>query len=304
MKNSLALIVATKDRPGEIKKLLDSLNSQTCRPDQLIIVDGGTKLAQQVIRNYPKLNICYLRCIPPSAAKQRNFGIKAVKRDTNLIGFLDDDTVLEEKSIEEMMHFWEKADPDIGGAGFNLMNGPPLNFSRPKSIVLARRLGFYSNRVGAVLASGFQTIFKKVSEITAVEWLGSGAVVWRRKILDNYQFDEWFKGYSYLEDLDFSYRVGKQYKLVVVANAKFCHYPAASGRENGEIFGKREVVNRIYFVKKNKEISLIKCYLAIFLRIFLNLVMGIKQLNIDYFERIKGNVEGLFEEFRKALILR
>ena len=304
MKNSLALIVATKDRPGEIKKLLDSLNYQTCPPDQLIIVDGGTKLAEQVIRNYPKLNICYLRCIPPSAAKQRNFGIKAVERKANLIGFLDDDAVLEDKSIEEMMHFWENADDDIGGAAFNLMNSPHFNFSRLKSIALARRFGFYSNRVGAILPSGFQTVFKNVSEITAVEWLCTGASVWRREIFDNYQFDEWFKGYSYLEDLDFSYRVGKRYKLVIVANAKFFHYPAASGRGNGEIFGRREVVNRIYFVKKNKEMNLKKCYLAIFLRIFMNLVMGIKQLNIEYFERIKGNIEGLFEEFRKALILR
>ena len=143
-----------------------------------------------------------------------------------------------------------------------------------------------------------------MSEITSVQWISTGGAVWRREVFDTYQFDEWFKGYSYLEDLDFSYRVGKQHKLVIVANAKFYHYPAASGRENGEIFGRREVVNRIYFVNKNKEMSLKKCYLAIFLRIFMNFIMGIKQLNIDYFERTKGNIEGLFEEFRKALILR
>jgi GT2 family glycosyltransferase len=304
MKNSLSLIVATKDRPGEVKKLLDSLNSQTRLPDQLIIVDGGTKLAEQVTRKYPNLNICYFRCFPPSAAKQRNFGIKSVEGKSNLIGFLDDDTILEENSLEEMMNFWENANDNVGGASFNLMNSPPLANSNLKLMPLARRLGLYSNRVGAVLPSGFQTIFRYVSEITTVEWISTCGSVWRREIFKKYQFDEWFKGYSYLEDLEFSYRVGKQYKLVVVANAKFYHYPAASGRENGEIFGRREVANRIYFVKKNKEMNLIKCYLAIFIRIFMNLFMGTKQLNIDYFERIKGNIEGLFEELRKALILR
>jgi hypothetical protein len=33
--------------------------------------------------------------------------------------------------------------------------------------------------------------------------LPSGASVWRREIFDKFSFEEFFEGYSYLEDLDF-----------------------------------------------------------------------------------------------------
>jgi GT2 family glycosyltransferase len=304
VKNNLALIVATKDRPGEVKKLLDSLNTQTLPPAQLIIVDGGTIRAEQVIRKYPNLNIRYFRCSPPSAAKQRNIGVKAAPREANLIGFLDDDTTLPEKSMEEMMNFWENVDDHVGGAAFNLLNSPPLYASRLKSISLVKKLGLYSNKIGAVLPSGFQTVLNSVSENTAVEWISTCGAVWRRRVFDDYRFDEWYEGYSYLEDLDFSYRVGREYELVVVAKAKFYHYPAATGRDDGEKFGRREVANRIYFVKKNKELSLTKCYLAIFIRILISLIMGVRGFNAIFFERIIGNIKGLFDELKKALILK
>ena len=90
--------------------------------------------------------------------------------------------------------------------------------------------------------------------------------------------------------MDFSYRVGKNYKLVVVADAKYYHYSSHAGQFNYFIFGKSEVLNRLYFVRKNKELSILKCYFSLILRAFLNLALSIKEAKIIYFDRFCGNI--------------
>ena len=107
--HKVGLIVATKDRPAELRRLFKSLETQSYRLDEVIIVDGGTQLVENIVQEFPGLSIKYLRYLPPSAARQRNIGIKTISEELTLIGFLDDDTVLENNALEAMMNFWEKA---------------------------------------------------------------------------------------------------------------------------------------------------------------------------------------------------
>ena len=293
-KNKIALVIATKDRPQELRRLLRSLESQSYFPDQVVIVDGSAQSVEGALEEFSSLHIDYLRCLPPSAAKQRNDGIKAVHPEMTLIGFLDDDTVLESKALEAMMDFWERAAEDVGGAAFNIVNRPQLYASWLKSLPLTEKLGLYSKNGGKVLPSGFHTMIGYVPETTFVQWLPTTATVWRKGIFDEFQFDEWFKGYSYLEDLDFSYRVGKKYRLAVVSDGKYYHHPALVGRENNFIFGKKEVLNRIYFVKKNPELSLFKCYVGLIIRIFITFIFFLKERKFGYFERLGGNFFAFF----------
>jgi hypothetical protein len=176
--------------------------------------------------------------------------------------------VLEPGAMEAMLSFWENAPSDVGGAAFNWMNCPPRAGSWLKSSRMAFWLGLYSGRKGVVMPSGWQTIVGQVSETMFVEWLPSGAAVWRRGVFDNFRFDSWFDGYSYLEDLDFSYSVGKQYRLAIVADAGFRHYPSPSGRGAPYQFGKREVRNRLYLVRKH-QLSVSRCYTGLFLRMLM-----------------------------------
>ena len=292
VKNKIAFVVATKDRPVELRNTLKSLEVQSYKPDQIIIVDGSAQPIEDVLKEFSTLPINYIRFIPPSAARQRNVGIKAVKPEITLVGFFDDDVELEHNSLETMMDFWERATADIGGAAFNMVNHPQIYAYWLKSLPLAQNLGLYSKDRGVVLPSGFHTMIGCVHETTFVQWLPTTATVWRRKIFKNFQFDEWFDGYSYLEDLDFSYRVSKKYQLSVVAGARYYHYPASSGRVDNYEFGKREIANRIYFVKKHKELSLFKCYLALILRMFISVSLAIREFKVSYVERAFGNIAG------------
>lgn len=293
--DKIALLVATRDRRLEIGRMLESLNAQTRRPDRVIVVDGGRDSVEDVVMAFPGLNPICLRTSKPSAARQRNMGLSAVDDDIAYVGFLDDDVVLEPGAIEDMMAFWNKASDRIGGAALNMTNHPPLEWPFLKTSRLAEILGLYSSRKGAVMRSGFQTMIGPVQVVTHSDWLPTTAVVWRKRVFESFRFDEWFDRYSYLEDLDFSYRVGKRYRLVVVAAARYRHHPAPGGRGSGAEFGRREVLNRIHFVGKHGELSKGACYRALVFRMLLSLWNGAVHASPYDLFRAAGNVRGLWE---------
>jgi len=296
-RHNLAVVIATKDRPDDLDLTLTSIAHQRYKPDEVIIVDGGERTIENVIKRFPGLAVKYIRSYPPSAVIQRKLGIKAVSDEATLVAIMDDDIELRSGSLETMMNFWEKAEEDIAGASFHMINHPQLFASRLKSSTLAARSGLYSQVKGIVLSSGFQTMVGSVNKNISVEWLGLGAVIWRKTVFDNFSFDDWFRGYSYLEDLDFSYRVGKQYRLMVVADAGYYHYSSEAGRLNNFSFGKMEVLNRVYFVKKYPELSLIRCYFALGVRILISLWRGFKDRQPKYLLRIFGNLIGIVRTF-------
>jgi len=273
--------------------MLESLNDQTRKPDRVIVVDGGRDSVDDVVMGFPALNPICLRTLKPSIARQRNMGLSAVDEDIAYVGFLDDDVVLDPGAIEDMMAFWNKASDRIGGAALNMTNHPPLEWPFLKTSRLAEILGLYSSRKGVVMRSGFQTMIGPVQVVTHSDWLPTTAVVWRKRVFESFRFDEWFDGYSYLEDLDFSYRVGKEFSLVIVPGSRYSHFPGACGRGNGFAFGLREVRNRLYFVRKNPELSVARCVFALWLRTLLNLGLAVRKMYAYHFQRFIGNLTGL-----------
>jgi glycosyltransferase involved in cell wall biosynthesis len=86
---TVSLIVATLHRIDPLERLLASLDGQTYRKFEVIVVDQNPddRLASTLAR-HPKLNLVHLRC-RPGASRARNIGLRAAKG--NIIGFPDDD---------------------------------------------------------------------------------------------------------------------------------------------------------------------------------------------------------------------
>lgn len=289
----IAFVVATKDRPEELRRLWRSLLAQTRRPDEVVVVDASAVPAPPPGRGTDAPFLRYLPVPIASGTRQRNLGVDAVGRDTDLVGFLDDDAVLDENAVAEMVRFFDQSGPDLGGAAFNLVNHPDLELADLKRTPFAEALGLYARRPGAVTASGFQTMIGAVEATVWTDWLPSGAAVWRREIFHGHRFDEWYSGYSYLEDLDFSYRVGRVYRLAVVGSARYRHLPAEGGRVSPYAFGVREVLNRVHFVRKYDELSLAKCYAALAARLALSLGLAVRERDASFAARALGNAVGL-----------
>lgn len=286
-KDKIAFIVPTKDNPTDLQKLLESLQNQTHKIDQLMIVDGSDDPIKYLVEQYNNLNIEYLRVYPPGLTKQRNAGIENINNNINLVGFLDDDVVLENDAIEKMLDFWESAADKIGGASFNILNIPS-----ERSTMLTR-LFFISGKQGSILKSGFNVILQPVLKDMFVQWLCGGATVWRREIFTIYRFDEWFAGCSYIEDLDFSFRVGQKYKLAVLAEPKLSHFMKTVTGNKNYYLEMANVINRYYFVKKHRQFSLFLFFWALFGRIAFNLIKGTAERQKDRFYTALGSIHGL-----------
>lgn len=245
----LAIVVPTKDRREDLGKLLDSFSAQTRQLDQIVLVDGGDDVIEDLVASHASLPITYLRVVPPGFTKQKNAGTAAVREDIDLVGYLDDDIVLEPDAIERMLSFWESAPADAGGAEFHITNmspDPPGFFNR--------FFGTHDGRGGGtLLPSGVNVKYWPIERTTEVEWLAGGATVWRREIVEKVPHDEWFTGYGHMDDADFSIAVGEQWRLFVVADARLAHYerPLAEGRDFA--FGVYDTVTRYYLVKKHPE---------------------------------------------------
>jgi GT2 family glycosyltransferase len=222
----------------------------------VVIVDGSDpQLRCETIAASHRnaLNIEYLQHWPPSAAAQRNAGIESIVKKSDLIALIDDDVELPPIALSAACDAIESMPAVFVGFGFNTTDLPPEHgYGTLKSSTLTERLGLYSKRVGVVSSSGWHTRVLRVGELTEVEWLSTSAVIWRANILKRIRFDEYFERYSYLEDLDLSLQarhVGG--RLAILPRAEFTHKPAKGGRGSRFWFGRVEVRNRRYIVRKH-----------------------------------------------------
>ncbi|MGC9994378.1 MAG: glycosyltransferase [Terriglobia bacterium] len=286
--HKLAIVIPTIGRHAELRRMLASLAAQTRLPDEILIMDQD-RSSVALVEEFPQLKIQVV-AVPGSAASKRNAGFRAMSPDIELVGVMDDDIELEPQAIDAMLKFWKQAPDDLGGAGCNLVNHPPTLAPRLKGLRLTSRLSLYDSTKGAVLRSGIHTMIGCVNDHCYVRWLSSMAAVFPRRVLDEFMFDEWFQTYSYLEDLDFTYRIGKRYRLAVVADARFFHYPSETGRPGPYLFGKKEVLNRLYFVSKHAELSQTLCGLALSIRTLMSVFLGLTRFESDYFKRAAGNL--------------
>ena len=144
------------------------------------------------------------------------------------------------------------------------------------------------------MPSGYNTLMCPAKETMDVQWLVGAGMVFRRDVFKDFSFDPWFEGTGLCEDLDFSYRVGKKYRLVVVADARIEHLTGTIKRRRNVWFGHSQIINRYYFVQKNEELSKALCLWAGLGQLLENLTMGVLLLNGYYFLRAWGNVTGFF----------
>ena len=134
------------------------------------------------------------------------------------------------------------------------------------------------------------------------EWLCGGATVWKREIVVNYHFDEWYKGWAYHEDVDFSYTISKNFDLYFLFESKVWHNPPPYNKMKNATLGKMAVINRYHFVKKNPELSVLQFCWSTFGQMILNILKSIKEQDFGGLREAKGNLSGLYSIIRDDLV--
>jgi len=102
----ITLITATYNRSKEIKYLLESLNNQTSKDFELIIVDQNKD--DRMINFLENFNynfiLRYFKINEIGLSKARNYGIREANYD--IVGFPDDDCVYSNNLIEKLLDFF------------------------------------------------------------------------------------------------------------------------------------------------------------------------------------------------------
>jgi GT2 family glycosyltransferase len=249
--NDISVIVCTKDRSNNLINLLDSLCNQTRIPDELIIVDASqnddTQNMLEQRSDQLLFDVVYKRT-SPGAARQRNIGFTLSRG--NYLFFFDDDVVIDSDYIRIIEGtFAHHKEEQLGG-----MTGRITNIKQSSKAWVRFFLKFFfltDLGQGKIKLSGFPS--PKIDEKAAhVEFLSGCNMVYPRKVFSQFQFDEALTGYSYMEDVDLSFRVRQKYLLYYQPKAKLKHYSTTYKTHDPRALRKMMIQNHRYLFKKNQ----------------------------------------------------
>jgi glycosyltransferase involved in cell wall biosynthesis len=290
-----SLIIPTRNRVKFITRILVQLKLLKLNFHEILVVDSSDKQISILIKKIcNKYNVKYYHT-KPSTSYQRNYGLKKRKKN-HFVMFLDDDIIFLKKAFIEMNQVISKYQNNINvvGFGFNLIEKKNYNFfdKFKNSFFFEKVLPLYSKQPGKVLPNGWHTPILNLKKDVYVDWIYSGASIFKSFFIKNIKFDNTFGKYSYLEDLDFSLNLKKNNKKIIVAHlAKFIN-PNFVDRNNFK-FGIIEIVNRFKIVKKNN-LNAKLFFLSAFLRFTFSIFQALK-LNYNYLLRAMGNLVGIFK---------
>lgn len=265
------LIICTYKRSQPLLKLLLSVKHQTLYPNEILIVDSSPDdFTKEMLTQNSFENLKYFKVDENDRGltKQRNYGIARVQEASEVVCFLDDDTVLEPNYFEEIVKTYSLFPEALGVGGYitNETNWTKVTSDYQAKVnefyydgwkrkdgsrfVWRKKLGLDSNRPPGCLpefSHGRSIGFLPPSgKIYGVEQLMGGVSSFRKSVFKEFQFSTYFEGYGLYEDADFTLRLSKVGKLYINTNAQLGHYHDASGRPNKYDYGKMVVRNGYY----------------------------------------------------------
>ena len=226
---NLAVLIATFNRHREIELLLISIASSTVYPNKIVIVYSGLDITNLINKYQEIFDIELIYSPIANQSVQKSLGISFLGVEFKWVLFLDDDLVLESSTIEILVkNYLDNAKySSYAGFGLGILNRSKRNINS-FILKLLKFFKLYSSTPGVVLKSGHVHSYLDFNEEIDVKWL-NGISVWNSKVLSLYFAQPMPVTYSAYEDVEFSYNVSKNYKLlfvprVVVRNQKIEAY--------------------------------------------------------------------------------
>ncbi|HOV15564.1 MAG TPA: glycosyltransferase, partial [Spirochaetota bacterium] len=233
------------------KQTLLSIISQNFTIYEVIIVDqSDDTLTKDLVSNFSKNNfsIKYIHSEIKSLTIARNIGIENLSDRTELVIFLDDDVVLENDYINKVNIFFENDNSKkyFGATGY-IKN----NERKSKITFLLKLFILQEYKDGKFKINGLPTFPKFRDRPYEIEFLSGCNMIFRKEIFNEFKFDENMLKYCYMEDVDFTYRVSRKFKMIFLPDIKLIHNVSPVNRlkikESKSFF----MQNYLYLFKKN-----------------------------------------------------
>jgi glycosyltransferase involved in cell wall biosynthesis len=304
MKNILdiSVIIATANRSNIIQATLHSIASQAYQPREIIIIDGsGNNLTAALLQD--KIDgllsdVQYEKAVILGAAQQRNQGIK--KATCHVIGFMDDDILLEPDCIINLWHCLMKG-KDAGGVNALITN---QHFVPLKGVtelfyqlMNGKKTSCFAGKMFGPVINILPADDSALGDIVPVDWLNTTCTLYKREMLPTPVFDEHFEGYSLMEDLALSLRVAKKACLYNARTARIFHDTQPGFQKNNvKIMAEMDLVNRHYIMRNILHQKGLMPHLKLFLQ---QLYFGIASRNIVRLPFLKGKYTGFKRIMKK-----
>lgn len=232
---SYSIVIATDQRPTELRGTLQSIAAQSRQPVRVIVVDASpdTKSKDLCAEFNTRLSILWLPAERHSSARQRNQGASGVGEP--LIAFIDDDVILPPETMDTLARVFDNdAAMQTGGVAARIdgqRHPPPRGMLRHYYRMQA---GFEHRDYGARLFGPAINCLPSYSETDPVlipgDWLNSTCTMYRTDLFRREKFPE-FDGYSALEDVHLSARIARTHRLYFHKHAPYTHLSAPSSHK-------------------------------------------------------------------------
>lgn len=219
---SVDVVIPTKERPAALRSALRSLAAQSCRPRQIVVIDGSrqadreAELADAADATDGRLLYCW---VPGSKGltASRNCGVDRCTAD--IVQFMDDDTTLSAQYLELIAAAFD--DATIGGVGGQMVDAGARSWPLKRWWLRVFYTGPFRQRK--------EELFLAPPRAIADTNTLAGASAYRRTVFDRHRYDEHIAN-MIGEDVDFSFRVARDWRLVIEPAARMTHTPWPANR--------------------------------------------------------------------------
>lgn len=261
--HTISILISTKNRFHDLKECIVSVLAQSIKPDEVILVDAsdtnkGREMVERLLMD-TGISLTYHRQ-DVIAGKTRkttawNRAVKVAYGD--IIVFLDDDVVLEKDYLYQLLKAYrENTIPGVVGVMGYTKN--PHGEQQKSPVVSSWRKALYKYFLlyrddgdGRMQPSGFPAYSSAKNAIMPVEVMPTCNMSVQKEVFGEFAFDEWFHGYSYQEDDDFTYRVSRKHTFLYTPFAELTHKTSPAARDNAEKVEAMKTLNHFYFFRKN-----------------------------------------------------
>lgn len=295
----LGFVVPTRNRPGNIVKLLASIEKSTVYPAVCVIVDSSDFGYEIPSFSFP---ILFETPSIRGQVKQRNYGI-GILREFGKIEYaflIDDDMVLEPEAIREAVEGVERyvrISPKFVGFALNITN-------LRKSNHIFRRLMLYPKKSGMVTMSTANSSLSNLDCDTECDWVLGGAAVWNLDFLIKNPNDYPFSGKAYGEDLYYCSTVHDRARFAALSRSRCSHVDhyeikkAENISRSAYIAGVNDTKIRMFIAKSFRQYSVFMTGIHILWVGFLGVVFGSALLDRAAFMLGIGRITGLTKSAR------
>jgi len=239
MNSSFSVIIPTKNRYPDLKKCVNSILESDSIPSEIIVVDQSDSFEDIVFEGYNQIKHIKDNEIT-GLCNAKNIGVENASYD--ILFFFDDDIIVYKDFFSTILKTFHENE-NIAG-----ISGKQVNSKSSRLKVSA--FNFFHRGPYKDIRKKFNSGFFK-EDVIITNVLPGGVTAYRKKVFDDFSFDETLIKYCLGEDFDFSYRVSKKYSLALQQSARVIHNHSLSGRYDAIESFACKVASYYYFLVKN-----------------------------------------------------